>query len=527
MNKFEKLTILPKASTRLWKSESNGQWSRPRPPKAVLNHSVDFMKTNAKSVLNLITVNSREATAAADAGDTKDQDGIKAASDTNPTKMPKRAKLSGKLDNKRPVKLYKTTNCSYLCSGANGSIVFDSNGIIELELDLLEIGNFLLMIIEYIRKRIIFIFDTNGIIVFDSNGIIELNSNGIIEFDSKGIVKIDLIFNTNGIIVPDSNSFAQYWDDEVDVQTNKINLHRCRNLEIELNRANKKPFNSYKKTCSSLSCQLKSLNIVRSIFHTKGSSARANKDLLKIKAYDGLMELLKCPDLSKWFRGIIQPTTSEVTSSSIIVGDCNSCAKLFSITIAYIYEFFVKTSCYFGLNEHKTSEVTSSSIIVNDCNSGLGNILIGNLVTFAVTLKPGDPVILTLSLSISVVGINLKILPRIVNTRILLGSINKLNRYNYGEYKGAPNIGQLIIIGIIAIIAVDTNDSFTASIGFKTIILASNDPDHLWSSCRNFYEVKYELHLYKDDKSRVKPIVWPGTHLVLTMNQMLTGPGKK
>ena len=69
---------------------------------------------------------------------------------------------------------------------------------------------------------------------------------------------------------------------------------------------------------------------------------------------------------------------------------------------------------------------------------------------------------------------------------------------------------------------------FAARIGFKIIILAQKDPDHLWSSCRNFNEVKYELHLYKDDKSRVlfdKPIVWPVTYLVLTMNQMLTGPG--
>ena len=68
----------------------------------------------------------------------------------------------------------------------------------------------------YVRKRIIFIFDTNGIIVFDSNGIIELDSNGIIEldsngiieFDSKGIVEIDLLFNTNGIIVSDPNGIS-------------------------------------------------------------------------------------------------------------------------------------------------------------------------------------------------------------------------------------------------------------------------------------------------------------------------------
>ena len=81
-----------------------------------------------------------------------------------------------------------------------------------------------------------------------------------------------------------------------------------------------------------------------------------------------------------------------------------------------------------------------------------------------------------------------------------------------------------------SLIAVVAKDSFTASIGFKTIILASNDPNHLWPSCRNFNEVKYELHLYKDDKSRVlfdKPIVWPVTQLVPTMDQMLAGPGTK
>ena len=69
---------------------------------------------------------------------------------------------------------------------------------------------------------------------------------------------------------------------------------------------------------------------------------------------------------------------------------------------------------------------------------------------------------------------------------------------------------------------------FVARIGSKIIIPTSQDLDHLWSSCRNFNEVKYALHLYKDDKRKVlfdKPIVWPVTHLVLTMNQMLTGPG--
>ena len=69
---------------------------------------------------------------------------------------------------------------------------------------------------------------------------------------------------------------------------------------------------------------------------------------------------------------------------------------------------------------------------------------------------------------------------------------------------------------------------FSARIGSKIIIPTSRDLDHLWSSCRNFNEVKYALHLYKDDKKRVlfgKPIVWPVILLVLIMNQMMTGPG--
>ena len=68
---------------------------------------------------------------------------------------------------------------------------------------------------------------------------------------------------------------------------------------------------------------------------------------------------------------------------------------------------------------------------------------------------------------------------------------------------------------------------FAARIGFKIIILAQKDPDHLWSSCRNFNEVKYALD--KDEKSRVlfdKPIVWSVTQLVdITMDQLLTDPG--
>ena len=46
----------------------------------------------------------------------------------------------------------------------------------------------------------------------------------------------------------------------------------------------------------------------------------------------------------------------------------------------------------------------------------------------------------------------------------------------------------------------------------------------------NLNEGKYAVHLHKDDKRKVlfaKPIVWPVTQLVPTMDQMLAGPGTK
>ena len=126
----------------------------------------------------------------------------------------------------------------------------------------------------------------------------------------------------------------------------------------------------------------------------------------------------------------------------------------------------------------------------------------------------------------------------------------------YGGLRLTPKFGRSIFMSIIAIIVdiIDTivKDGATTFQDIDSLVTihgqnvalpkprvvsakrfaarTDEDPDHLWSSCRNFNEVKYELHLYKDDKSRVlfdKPIVWPVTYLVLTMNQMLTGPGKK
>ena len=63
---------------------------------------------------------------------------------------------------------------------------------------------------------------------------------------------------------------------------------------------------------------------------------------------------------------------------------------------------------------------------------------------------------------------------------------------------------------------------------------ALEDPDHLWSSCRNFNGVRYAIReLCKEDNSRVsfnKPFVWSVTQLVRffrdpKMANLLTGPG--
>ena len=63
-------------------------------------------------------------------------------------------------------------------------IELDSNGIIGLDSNGIEITSKLELVMMYIRKRIIFIGNTNGIIVFDSYGIIKLDLNGIFIFET-------------------------------------------------------------------------------------------------------------------------------------------------------------------------------------------------------------------------------------------------------------------------------------------------------------------------------------------------------
>ena len=69
-----------------------------------------------------------------------------------------------------------------------------------------------------------------------------------------------------------------------------------------------------------------------------------------------------------------------------------------------------------------------------------------------------------------------------------------------------------------------------SNIELQFVDRTDNCPDHLLSSSRNSNEVNYAVQHSRDDKSRVlfdKPIMWPVIQLVPTMDQMLAGPGTK
>ena len=71
-------------------------------------------------------------------------------------------------------------------------------------------------------------------------------------------------------------------------------------------------------------------------------------------------------------------------------------------------------------------------------------------------------------------------------------------------------------------------DQKSSNIELQFVDRTDECPYHLWSFSRNSNEVNYAFQHRKDDKSRVlfeKPIVWPVTELVPTMDQMLAGPG--
>ena len=251
-------------------------------------------------------------------------------------------------------------------------------------------------------------------------------------YHSKGSPGSIVIFvNSDNIALSNVTLFTRspkdLYDDAV-VQAYKFNLTEEAFQLKAL--TNKKPCNPYKKTC-------------RSHFYKTCTHFQYLFDKAAVQPSSLLRLMLKSRDKSgdtslKNSNSISVKSDGDHISSSIIVGDCNSCAKLFSITIAYIYELVVNF-------QHKT--------------------------TCCFTLSLDIPSLISVN-----TDSNLRILAR---------------------------------IGFVL-----------ARIGFERFLKAGI---HLLA------RIGYKI-MNEDDMSRVlidKPFVWPGTHLVLTMNQMLTGPGKK
>ena len=370
---------------------------------------------------------------------------------------------------------------------------------------------------------------------------------------------------------------SRYLYDETVVQTNKLNsseaLPGVRTKGV---------------------CRLKSLNIVRSLFisimlttfvvifilHTKGSAARANKDLLEIKAYDGTTPVLTVGSITFYesrvriFERAMEKhrkqtfrfnKTTFCSCFSIVMNWCKAkglaTTNDFNISISITpsgdipflvsvvhnlarigFERFLKEG--WGVEEEKVRENNGGTI--DDANLLRQNTLCKTNCTFYFITNRSSVV--------SAEGYVTKTttLFRIITT--IWHNICEFVVNILAVFISATDTNGNLVPDWVTIFTIDFRDSivpisdiyhkwfaqninnmelkvdmhFVARIGSKIIIPTSQDLDHLWSSCRNFNEVKYALHLYKDDKRKVlfdKPIVWPVTHLVLTMNQMLTGPG--
>ena len=145
-------TITSKASKRLWSINA----------EVVINHAADL--NNLDSFVFAAEFRCALTTAMVN----KVQNGTKdtiAILDYIP--MSKRLILSAKV-NKKPFNLYKKTICSYLNTESNCYLYI--NQVITKVLQYLD-DEAVVQTDKINLKRIIFIFNTNGIIVFDSNGI--------------------------------------------------------------------------------------------------------------------------------------------------------------------------------------------------------------------------------------------------------------------------------------------------------------------------------------------------------------------
>ena len=435
----------------------------------ILSLIIAVIRIVIAQIAALILARSGRNTAAA-VWDTKDQDGIKVSSDTTPIKMSKKAKLSGKLDNKTTVKLYKTTICSYLCSGASWYL-YD-------ELDFAPI------------------FDQNVLIVTISS--------------YSAYFEVSLPFY------------------EFCIRFFKWAMKKHRKPAFKFNKTTSNKVTIWHNAKEPVFTKDSNISVCN---HTSGDILIFVTGIYTLIARIGFKRAL---------------------AKLSILGGFDSMRLLLSHTI--VVDMWYKTICCFISSFECIHEKFDNHFEYAKSSFGITK---ADSITSFITLKSGEA------------SLKNSILISVKSDGDHKSRIRSELRTNYGGLKLTSEFVRSLFISIIlativiilklggAVILMYrkpsqkvslTSYDFCARIRAlkkhrirasrlkedmhfaARLILAQKDPDHLWSSCRNFNEVKYALHLCKDDKSRVlfdKPIVWPVTHLVLTMNQMLTGPGKK
>ena len=311
--------------------------------------------------------------------------------------------------------------------------------------------------------------------------------------------------------------------------------------ELEMNRANKKPFNLYKTTCSShfdKPCtRHKSGAIKYSFAPTASDKCTSNIDAFTSSHYANLLDEAVAQTNSSSTVNFVNSVivAFSIAASSSTVNFVNSdIVALFTSIIAKICIFLVTFCEFIGRIKLKLKDLDKP--IYLELFVGIGNLFIfaaklSNLsgidsismrffliiVTIAtISVKSDGDHKSRIRLSINVNSINLYTLVARIGFKRVLVKLSNLS--------GIDSISMrfFLIIVTIATISVNSDRNHRRTVTCRRckitnyFISSLDELDHLWSSCRNL-----------NDNSSTKPIVWPVIQLVPTMDQMLAGPGTK
>ena len=261
-------------------------------------------------------------------------------------------------------------------------------------------------------------------------------------------------------------------------------------------------------------------------------------------AKDSVINTFKCRKLCNWYKNNRSPSLIKIMHSTFI-------NPIFISVNSDRDHKRIHISARIGCECIDILTFYESKLQIGSLNQeivGIGNLVI--FVTLAVILKSGDPVILTLS--------NIIISSYVISKQTNWHHFEDLYFVTISSYviyyqfwcesvrlKGPSSIN-IVSTAIIAdsLMYGDADNSSLISVNSDRIHkrLAQSPsnielqfadrcdecPDLLWSSSRNANEVNYAFQQSKDDKSKDlfgRPFVWPVIHLVLIMNQMMTGPG--